>query len=67
MKREEINNLLDKYLAQQATADEVKLIEAWYESFETRKGIVEQLSKEEIEQSMQVGFGHIRNVLESKK
>jgi hypothetical protein len=67
MKSEEVDRILDKYLAEQASVEEVKLVEAWYESFETNPGIVEQLSKEEIEQSMNKGFMRIKKGLESEE
>jgi hypothetical protein len=67
MKSEEIDRLLDKYLAEQASEEEIMLVEAWYESFETRPGIVEQMHKEEKEQSMNEGFMRIKKGLESKE
>ncbi len=63
MKNEEVNKLLDKYLAEQASVEELNLVDEWYQSFEKNAGIIEQLSEEEREQTMNEGFMKIRNRL----
>ena len=65
MKSEEIHILLDKYLADQASEEEMKLVEEWYQSFESNQGIVEQLNEREKEKSMTESFNRIRNALKT--
>lgn len=66
MKSEEIIILLDRYLTEQASEEEVKLVEEWYQSFETNTGITAQMNEVEKETSMTESFNRIKNALEIK-
>jgi hypothetical protein len=56
MKNKKIHSYIDKYLAGKATEAEAALVEEWYQSFENKPGITEQLSAEEVERSRNKSF-----------
>lgn len=66
MREEEINNLIVKYMDGEATDNEVKLIDAWYETFDAKKGIISQMSALELEEAVNKGFETFKNKLFSK-
>ncbi|HYH14336.1 MAG TPA: hypothetical protein VD794_03895 [Flavisolibacter sp.] len=66
MKSEEISILLERYLTHQASEEEMKLVNAWYQSFDTNEGITGQMKEAEIEISMTESFNRIKNALEIK-
>jgi hypothetical protein len=63
MKSEELQVLLDKYLTEQASEEEIKLVDEWYQSFETNEGITGQLGENELQKSISAGFASIRAAL----
>mgnify|MGYP006146710569 CR=1 FL=1 len=63
MREEEINNLIVKYMDSKATENEVKLIDAWYKTFDTKKGIISQMSALELDEAVNKGFETFKNRL----
>ncbi len=63
MKEDKISGCLEKYLKNQASAEEVKLVDEWYQSFSTKPGLTEQLSEAEQEQALSTSFAFLRRAL----
>jgi hypothetical protein len=60
---ENIQILIDKYLAGQSSPEEDKLVEEFYASFEKKQGLTEQLDRDDIEASVKHGFQSIKKAL----
>lgn len=60
---ENIQILIDKYLAGRSSTEENKLVEEFYASFEKKRGLTEQLGQDEIEASVKNSFQSIRKAL----
>lgn len=53
---EKLNSLIVKFLDGVATEQESKVVNDWYASFETRQGLTEQMSEEEIQAAVYQSF-----------
>jgi hypothetical protein len=60
MQEEEINSLIVKYINDETTEKETKLIDKWYASFDGCQGLTAQMTKEEIQAAAHQGFEKFR-------
>jgi hypothetical protein len=63
----EIQVLIEKYLGGWATEEEARLVDAWYNSFDTEAGITSVLTQEQMNDSQVKGFSAIINKLSTDK
>ena len=55
--------LIDKYQSGEATESEREAVDSWYLSFESRPGLVEQMSPDEAMKAMKESFAAISRKL----
>lgn len=63
----EIQVLIEKYLNGQATESEKKLVDAWYDSFESSAGLTSELTQELISDLQTKGFSSLLHKLDLNK
>lgn len=63
MEAEKLHILIERFLDGNASSEENQMIEKWYQSFELKRGLTEQLSEEELINSLSEGFASILKVI----
>lgn len=67
MQEKALKALIEKCLSGKATAQEQKLLDDWYETFENQKGLTEQLSEQEVKGTAERMLLEISSSLEQKR
>lgn len=60
MKKQKLYQLVDKFLAGEASTEEKAQVDVWYQSFETRAGITDGLKEEELQKAVQASFAAVK-------
>lgn len=64
MKHRKVELLIDKYLEGTATAAEMKIVDAWYDSFDKAPGLSAAFSQKEIEAFLKSAYSRLENKLD---
>lgn len=58
---EKLNSLIVKFLDGVATEQESKVVNDWYASFDTKQGLTEQMTEEEIQAAVNQSFASFKS------